>query len=49
VPIPSNYVCNADADQSKCWIKIRLTTGAAQADTTTWAASMDGDPVRIIH
>ncbi len=49
VPIPSNYVCNADSDQSKCWIKIKLTTTAAQADTTTWAASMDGDPVRIIR
>jgi hypothetical protein len=49
VPIPANYECNQDADQSKCWVKIRLTTAAAQADTTTWTASMDGDPVRIIH
>lgn len=49
VPIPANYRCLADADQSKCWVQIKLTTASAQADTTTWTAALDGDPVRIIH
>ena len=46
-PIPSNYKCNSELDQSKCWIKIRTTTSSGQSDTTTWGVSLDGDPLRL--
>lgn len=48
VPIPDTYHCSADGDQSACWVRVRLTTSAGQADTTTWSATLDGDPVRIV-
>ena len=46
-PIPASYKCNAELDQSKCWIKIRTTTTSGQSDTTTWGVSLDGDPLRL--
>ena len=49
VAIPVNYKCNADSDQSKCWVKVKLSTSSGQADTTTWTAGLDGDPVRIVE
>jgi Flp pilus assembly protein TadG len=49
IPIPSTYRCDADANQERCWVRIRLTTSAAQADTTTWSASLAGDPVRLVE
>lgn len=49
VPVPPGYRCSNDRDQSKCWVRIELSTGASQADTTTWQASLDGDPVRIVQ
>ena len=49
IPIPSDYSCSDDRDESKCWVRVRLSTTAAQADTTTWAASLSGDPVRLVE
>jgi len=49
VAIPVNYKCNADTDQSKCWVKVKLFTSSGQSDTTTWTAGLDGDPVRIVE
>lgn len=49
IPIPSTYACSDDRDQAKCWVRVRLSTGAAQADTTTWSASLSGDPLRLVE
>jgi len=49
VPIPDDYDCNY-ASSSGCWVKVQLsfTGGATPTDTTTWTASIDGDPVRLV-
>jgi Flp pilus assembly protein TadG len=49
VAIPVDYKCNADTDQAKCWVKVKLSTTSSQSDTTTWTAGLDGDPVRIVE
>lgn len=48
IPIPSTYHCSNDASQSACWVRVKLTTGNTQSDTTTWSAALAGDPVRIV-
>lgn len=47
VRLPTSYRCTDDAAPDTCWVRIRLTTGSGQADTTTWSAFLDGDPVRL--
>ena len=49
VPIPSGYSCDF-ADATKCWVRIRFQygSGVSVTDTTTWTASLDGNPVRIV-
>jgi Flp pilus assembly protein TadG len=50
VPIPTNYTCD-DLDPLGCWVKIEFIFpgGKGVHDTTTWRATMEGDPVRIIE
>jgi hypothetical protein len=50
VPIPDTYTCN-DADPLGCWTRLRFSypSGTTVNDTTTWAAFMLGDPVRLIE
>jgi len=50
VPIPSTYSC-ADRDPQKCWIKLRYSYGSGNqpSDTTSWVASLEGDPVRLVE
>jgi hypothetical protein len=50
VPIPADYHCS-DVDPMGCWVKIQFSFPNAGSvhDTTTWRASMDGDPVRLIQ
>ncbi len=50
VPIPAGYSCDDD-DASKCWVKIQYDYGAdtIPTDTTTWTASIEGDPVRLVE
>jgi len=53
VQIPPDYRCS-DAVTSGCWFKVAYaypsgTSGASVADTTTWSASLDGDPVRLVR
>ncbi|HEX7097187.1 MAG TPA: hypothetical protein VF183_14980, partial [Acidimicrobiales bacterium] len=49
IPIPSDYDCDVDSD-SGCWLKVKLSfNNATPRDTTTWSASIDGDPVRLIE
>jgi hypothetical protein len=49
VPIPSNYTCNSTASGG-CWVRLQMNFPGATnvSDTTTWSASIDGDPVRLI-
>ena len=50
VPIPSAYRCN-DLDSAKCWVRLLYDygTGSAPHDVTSWAASIEGDPVRLVE
>jgi hypothetical protein len=50
IPIPSTYSCN-DSSATGCWVKLNYDlSGASQAqDTTSWEASIDGNPVRLIQ
>lgn len=49
VPIPANYTC-AYTDPTGCWVKMKFQYGSSVqvSDTTTWSATLDGNPVRII-
>jgi Flp pilus assembly protein TadG len=49
VPIPADYTCNY-SDPTGCWIKMKFQYGSSVqvSDTTTWSATLDGNPVRII-
>ncbi len=49
VPVPTSYTCN-DADPTDCWYRLKFTypPGVTANDTTTWSASLDGDPVRLV-
>jgi len=50
VPIPSGYDC-AYGSATGCWVRIRFQyqSGATVSDTTTWTASIDGNPVRLVE
>ena len=47
IPLPANYTCNT-TDPTKCWVSVTLNSSADLSDTTTWEASLDGDPVRLV-
>jgi hypothetical protein len=48
IPIPSNYTCNSTVG-SGCWIKVRAAFTSGVSDTTTWAAAILGNPIRIVQ
>lgn len=50
VPIPTTYTCN-DSDTTACWVKLQYTYGSGNQpnDVTSWTASIEGDPVRLIE
>ena len=50
IPIPPAYNCDF-ASATGCWVKIQMTySGGAQPnDTTTWTATLNGDPVRLVE
>jgi hypothetical protein len=50
VPIPDGYTCD-DLDPLGCWVKLQYSYGSGNqpSDTTSWTASLEGDPVRIIR
>jgi hypothetical protein len=48
VPIPSGYSCTV-ATASNCWFKINYQFSGYIDDTTSWTASLGGDPVRIVQ
>jgi Flp pilus assembly protein TadG len=50
IPIPTTYTCD-EADLSGCWYRVTVSfpTATAVADITTWDATVDGDPVRLVE
>ena len=50
IPIPGNYTCS-DALATGCWVKLYYDFPLAGSpnDTTSWAASVDGQPVRLVQ
>ncbi|GMQ85582.1 MAG: hypothetical protein BMS9Abin07_1149 [Acidimicrobiia bacterium] len=46
LPIPADYTCEADT----CWYRIeyRYPTGSVH-DSTTWAAYIEGNPIRLVQ
>jgi Flp pilus assembly protein TadG len=49
VPIPASYNCDATS-ASGCWIKLQFSyPSGTVSDTTTWTASLNGNPVRLVQ
>jgi len=50
VPIPSTYTCT-DASNTGCGLRLQyfLDAGSAPNDTSSWTASIQGDPVRLVQ
>ena len=48
VPIPGNYTCNA-TQPGGCWFRLQVAFPGGVSDTTTWTASIEGNPVRLIQ
>jgi hypothetical protein len=50
VPIPSGYTCQ-DSSPTGCWLRLEFFygSGSSPADTTSWTASIEGDPVRLVE
>ncbi len=49
LPIPSSLnSCNV-SDPNDCWVSIQYRFNGSLNDTTSWTASIDGDPVRLVH
>jgi Flp pilus assembly protein TadG len=49
VPIPSAYTCRDDL-ATGCWIILKYYYGSSNpADATSWTASIQGDPVRLVE
>ena len=50
IPIPAGYKC-VDTDPTDCWVRIQYDYGVGTVvqDTTTWSASVEGNPVRLLR
>ncbi len=50
VPIPAGYSCD-DSDTTGCWVRLEFFYGGGSqpADTTSWTASLGGDPIRLVE
>src|ERR1035437_3307538 len=48
VPIPSTYACS-DALTTGCWVMLKYDYVGNPADATSWTASIQGDPVRLVE
>jgi Flp pilus assembly protein TadG len=49
VPVPADYDCNYSSTGG-CWFRLNVTfPGSTVTDITTWSASIEGDPVRIVE
>jgi hypothetical protein len=48
VPIPASYDC-AETNPTGCWVTLLADFPSEITDFTTWSASIDGDPVRLVE
>jgi hypothetical protein len=50
IPIPPDYDCAA-TDPTGCWLRLRFEYPAGRTvnDTTTWEATLGGNPVRLVR
>jgi len=50
VPISSSYAC-LDLVTTGCWVRLQFEYGSPSTpmDTTSWTASIEGDPVRLVQ
>jgi len=48
IPIPDDYTCR-DGELTGCWFQVRIALNGNITDFTTWDASLEGDPVRLIE
>jgi len=48
INLPSTYRC-ADTDPLGCWVTVIYAYDGGVFDTTSWAAALDGDPVRLVR
>jgi hypothetical protein len=50
VPIPPTYTCTTTVGATGgCWFRLEVSFPSGVSDTTTWAARVEGDPVRLIQ
>ena len=52
VPIPIDYTCSfSNATPSGCWYRVTVSfpPGTPLTDATTWTATLEGDPVRLVQ
>ena len=48
-PIPADYSCNYNA-VGGCWFRVNVNfLGSTVHNVTTWTATIEGDPVRIVQ
>jgi hypothetical protein len=49
IPLPSTYSCDTTIPTG-CWVKLEFNYGSGNqpSDTTSWQASIGGDPVRLV-
>jgi hypothetical protein len=45
IPLADDSTCTGD----DCWFKIRYDYVGLVKDTTTWAAYVDGNPIRLVE
>jgi Flp pilus assembly protein TadG len=48
IPIPADYDCD-ETVLTGCWFKVQVKQNGNITDFTTWDASLEGDPVRLIE
>ena len=49
IPIPPDYTCDSTVF-TNCWYRVQISFSSGSVhDVTTWDASIDGDPVRLIE
>jgi hypothetical protein len=50
IPIPATYACT-DLSPTGCWVRLSFYygNGSSPMDTTSWTASIQGDPVRLVE
>jgi Flp pilus assembly protein TadG len=48
IPIPDDYTCNFN-DPTGCWVRINFQFPSGTQDTTSWEASLEGNPVHLVE